>query len=292
MNASTNQTEDRNRVMASVALATDRRGPGPVEPDEADWQAFLDGKLDAARSEAMLEYIDSNPDAYRKWLSPRKTRQNQGLGSMFHRLGDAMREGWMLTALSSGAVAALAVVMVLRPAEPLDVSYGQVAEQIQQSEAAPTADLYTIPELDGETGLGFSGGSGGGAVWKAFSAGLGEGRRQLEEQVGASSAGTSIEAPAGGEDYYRLGRWYYLSWFVSRTGLELETDFWAEQKQTLESMRPAFEPKRGAIHGRIDDILAALDKLSQSPESNRSKHQLQRRLRSLWETLLAMDVGS
>ncbi len=293
MHDSEQQKRDRERLTASIALDAQRRQPGPAAPEPAQWQAFLDGKLDAAESAAMLDYVDADPDAYRQWVRCAAQTQKAGSGARLRAWFAAWRRPWLVPAAVGAAVAVLAALVLVDPTpDGLDAGYAQVAALVRQADRPAQRKDFRAPGSGAAESFGFSAAAPTGPAWTAFVDGLGAGRRQLEAQLGvAAEASGTPHAAAPRDRWYRLGRWYYLLWFVTRTELAPGHAFWLEQTALLADLQTAIgddsTPRSEAVAPHLQAIGGSLDALGRAPDDRRVRHRLQSQLKSLWENLAA-----
>jgi len=286
---------DQARLMAAIALSAQRREPVTEAPDPQEWRAFVAGRLDLERSEKWLEYIDANPDAYQAWLAEAGTTKPPGVKPLGSRAMDVLRSVWLAPALAVAAVAAVALLLTVQTVDPLDDAYRTVAELARGADRPLSGGGDALADGGDSVAFGFSGGGKAPSHVQAFVDGIGAGRRQLEEQLGAPPAEAATSAAAS-KAWYRLGRWYYLNWFVSRTGLSPDAEFWQRQGRTLGELRQALagetDAGAAAVDASLDRLDAELAKLGGAPDNRRYRHQLERSLRELWALMQVAGNGA
>jgi hypothetical protein len=294
MNEQHDDEQLQERLMASLALGVQRREPeaSAWRPDPNQWQAFLDGRLALEDQEAVMAYLDTHPDAYEQWLAHARPEPTTRTPTLLQRLGEWVTvRGRLLPAAALAVVALLSLGLLLQSPAGVDTELDRVYVRV----AALGLSAGSAPDLLQDPAFGFAGSGVQSHTLQAFIQGIGAGRRQLEETLGASAKSGEQQGESRWPEYYRLGRWYYLTWFVARTGLTPQERFWGGQERILERIRAALPLARDEaalpVSRQLDGIAGLLGRLEGSPDDARARRDLRRELESLWQ-LMRMAEGS
>jgi hypothetical protein len=199
-----------------------------------------------------------------------------------------------LPAAALGVAALLSLALLLRGPVGVDAQLDQAYTRIAGLGVTVADGLSPEPAADPT--FGFVGSGIRSHTLKAFVQGIGAGRRQLEASLGNKSgdAVEPLETPR--PEYYRLGRWYYLTWFVARTGLHPREQFWGSQERILEQIRSVMDFPRGdgtaqPVARQLDGIAELLERLERTPDDARGRRDLRRELESLWQVMRMAEGG-
>ncbi len=303
MNGQTNDEHLHERLMVSTALGAQQRDPDAEawQPDEALWQDFLQGGLGADKQEAMLAYLDSHPDAYDRWVAGAQPEAGAETGNLWQRLGrwltgQGSQQPWALPAAALGVVALLSLVLLMRGPAGVDGELDLAYERIAELGVAMPATDAVFPDFAEDPAFGFAGSGIRSHSLGAFVQGIGDGRRQLEESLGSGTETAAQQSETPWPEYFKLGRWYYLTWFVARTGLAPQAHFWSGQERILQQIRSVMEFRRGdaaeqPVTRQLDAIAELLGRLENTPDNARLRRDLRRELESLWQVMRLAEGG-
>ena len=260
-----------DRTAAWLALALGEEGPpGPCPPPES-LAALIDGRVDAAERERLLEHLDRCPDCFALWLSAANAAPSA------ETAGNSRKRPLMFGGLVAAAACALLILLLPlnradRPLSPLDTAY--TAMRTRAAEAPPAS----LPWERARRSYGFAQAKVNHWQNLAFGAGLWAGRAALHgadaspllpEYLRAPGApeedsGAGLPAAAAWEEtdwsaWYTLGKWCYLMGHAGRSPGALPDGFLENQGRALagilsEIPPPAEDNDLRRIHARLSAL--------------------------------------
>jgi len=267
--------------MVSLALNAHHRSHTHTELEQLhEWEKFTQ-QAEISHKTALFEAIDSDPDKFAQWIKSKPSKRSflipHGRWNFAFDFSNLWSSWAMPSAIAGIMVFSLLLFSLLQqPVSPLQQSYVQVLQLIQQGQHIPTP--LPLKNIQGES-YSFSGSGNNNEHIQAFLSGIKVGRAQLQMQPLYDPKG-HIEQFA----WQDFGQWYQLNRYVVQNNYQLDNVYWQRQQAILILLESELNPSPS-----LTQIHQALNKLQQYPRHKRNSLKLKQGLNDYW---IALQVSS
>lgn len=265
-----------------IALASQESEPPEQPPSPEELVDFFENskRFPEQRQEQILAYLDSNPQAYDRWIKQGNPAKQQSR-SLF------MLPMTFYAVAAFVALFALGVGLLWRSQsfqlnQAMDRSYQSAALHGDEGSFALTMKTLEDAVQPSGSALGFSSSGQLSSLGQAFMLGL--------QQDGLKSHKT-LPSDVRKEDYL-LGRWHTLLWTVSQQKAVLPTEFWQEQLVILDHLQSHYSnrPQEQATP-EIKAVVLQLEHMQPMLQTLANNNQAIRTYQDLEQTLAALRYG-
>ena len=270
--------EDKAEVLIALAAQQSEAIEHPPSPEElADF--FANSKrFSKQRQDQILAYLDSNPQAYERWIQQGRKAEQTGK-AQFSILMTPYAIATVVLLLMLG-VGLLWLGQEFKLNQAIDRSYNIAVFNDNPESFRHVMESLNETLQQSERPLSFSFSDQSSPLAQAFILGLQHDWRVWNEE----SSGNDLPAVAWQESY-QLGRWYALLWTVSQQDKVLSADFWQKQLKILDQFQTYYAELAEKMDttevsavvlqlGRMETILRQLAEGSQVAKSYRQLEQV------------------
>ena len=281
------QLKDKAKVLIALAAQPSEKAEHPPSPEElADF--FANSKrFSKQRQDQILAYLDSNPNAYERWIKQGKAvKQQRSAPSRFLITPYAIATYVLLLTIG---VALFWREQAFELNQAIDHAY-QMAdfsddpENFRRTVASLTNDLQQA-----ERPLSFSQAEHLSNLAQAFVLGLQHDLQASDQEPSGNAHLVNMQ-----QEDYQLGRWYILLWTVSNQSKTMSADFWREQLNILDYLQTHYSkraqetnmPEVKAVIFQLERIQTVLQQLAENNQAVKSYRQLAQVLTALRYSLI------
>ena len=280
--------EDEQEVFIALASQPSEPVEQPPSPEELNDFFSNSRRFSKQQQERVLAYLDSNPEAYARWIKQGKTNKQPNRASF-------------MFSIAPYAIAACAVVLLLslgllwrgepfKLEQAIDRSYqATVFQENPENFQRTTASLFNTLE-QAKQPLSFSSSGQPSSLAQAFMLGLQHNWHTAPQVPYISELPSTVQQP---EDY-QLGRWYALLWSVSQQTKSLPVDFWQRQLSILDHLQThylglapeATTAQSKALALQLERMAPVLTQLAKDDSATKSYQKLEQVLLALRYSLI------
>ena len=281
--------QEKVDVLIALAAHASETIEQPPSPEElADFFANS-RRFPKQRQEEILAYLDSNPQAYDRWIRQGKqTAQSKRAPSIILIMPYAIATCVVL--LSIG------VFMLLRGQtfeldQAIDRTY-EIAVSSHSPESFQRATMSLIDSLEpsGQL-LSFSQARQPSQMAQAFMLGL-----QYDWGAHDQQTSDSDHLADAQQNDYQLGRWHIVLWTVSQRNKAMSTDFWQEQLDIVNHLQTHYAKRAQemdttetkAVAMQLERIYVVLQQLADNNQITKPYRQLKQKLAALRYSLIPL----
>jgi hypothetical protein len=289
MKTENSQQRLKDKTEALIALAAQKSEAVEEPPDPVELTDFFANsrRFSKQRQDQIMAYLDSNPEAYERWIKQGKEAARQRSAPvMFWRTPYAIATCVLLMMIGVGLFwrgqtfeleqaidNAYQVVISNEDSENLRQTMASLADALQQTNRP----------------LSFSQSGQLSHLAQAFKIGL-----QHDWQVFDREPLSSTPLANARQEDYQLGRWHTLLYAVSQQEKAMPVDFWQDQLKILDHLQTQYSKRQKeentaevrAILLQLDQIKAILQQLAQNGQIVKSYRQLEQALTALRFSLI------
>ena len=283
--------QDKAEVLIALAAQQNEAVEEPPSPEElADFFANS-RRFSKQRQEQILAYLDSNPQAYERWIQQGKRTEQPSRAPFSFMMAPYAIAAVVVLLLMIG-VSLLWRSQAFELDQAIDRAY-QVAILSDNPESFRQAMTSLTDTLQGtERPLSFSSSGQSSLLAQTFMLGLSHDLQALDQEP----SGSDLLAGAQQEDY-QLGRWHTLLWTVSQQNEALSPSFWQEQLNILNHLQTHYAKRAKetntaevrAVVLQLERMQAILEKLRENSQVGKSYQQLQQVLSALRYGLIPLS---
>lgn len=281
--------QDKTDVLIALAAHESETTEQPPNPKElADFFANS-RRFPKQRQDEILAYLDSNPQAYERWIKQGKqAAQVKRTSSLFSIMPYAV-----------AACAALLIVsafMLLRGQtfkldRAVDRTY-QIAISSDDPESFQRTMVSLAASLEQSTQpLSFSQARQSSQMAQAFMLGL-----QYDWNASDQKITGSDQLAEAQQNDYQLGRWYTVLWTISQQNTVMPADFWQEQLNIVNHLQAHYAgapqatnaTETRAIALQLERMHPILKQLAENNQITKPYQQLEQTLTALRYSLIPL----
>ncbi len=279
--------QDKSEVLIALAAHASAPPEHPPSPDELVDFFKNSRRFPKQRQDEILAYLDSNPEAYERWIKQGKqAAQSKRAPSLFSIMPYAIA--------TCMAVLSIGIFMFSRGQgfkldQAIDHSY-----QTAVSGDDPESFQHTMMSLANsleqpQQPLSFSQSGQSSQMAQAFMLGL-----QYDWSTHDPQTTHSNHLANAQQNDYQLGRWCALLWTVSQQSTVMSTDFWQEQLSILSHLQTHYAGRlqgidtteTKAVALQLEHIHAVLKQLAENNQITKPYQQLEQTLDALCYSLI------
>ena len=279
----TQHLQDKAEVLIALAAQQSETVEESPSPEElADFFANS-RRFSKDRQEQILAYLDSNPQAYERWIKQGKSAE-QPRGASFKLL------------MTPYAIAIYTLLLIIGAGllwrgqafeldQAINKSYQVAAfdgdpENFRQAMMSLNAAMQQTTRP-----LSFSQSGKSSDLAKAFSIGL----QQDWQAFDGEAVESSVRLVNAKQEDYQLGRWHTLLWMVSQQNRVMSTNFWQVQLKVLDHLRTHYTGSEEAVDTtevravvlQLERMQPVLQQLVEDSQAVKSYRQLEKILSAL-----------
>ena len=228
--------QDTSEVLIALASHESETNGQPPSPGElADFFANS-RRFPKQRQDEILAYLDSNPEAYERWIKQGKqAAQLERATPIFSIMPYAIAT---FVALLSIGVFMLSQGQAFKLDQAVDHSY-QIAVSGDDPESFQRTMMSLTDSLEQSwQPMSFSQAGQSSQMAQAFMLGLQYDWGTHDPQTNRSNHWTNAQ-----QNDYQLGRWCAILWAISQQNIVMSTDFWQEQLSILNHLQTYYEKR-------------------------------------------------
>lgn len=284
-----NDLQDRAEVLIALAAQESETTEHPPSPKELVDFFENSRRFSKQRQDEILAYLDSNPEAYDRWIKQGKqAAQSKRAPSLFSIMPYAI----------ATCVALLIIGFFLfrqgqefKLNQAVDRAY-RIAVSIDDAESFRRATMSLKDSLE-PSGLALSFSQAGQAsqMAQAFMLGLQYDWDAPDRQTTGSDHLTDTQ-----QNDYQLGRWYTVLWTVSQQNTVMPADFWQEQLSIVNHLQTHYAGRAQAMDTtetravalQLERIQPVLQQLAENNRITKPYRQLEQTLTALRYSLIPL----
>ncbi len=284
MTTKKSQRHLREKSEALIALAAQKSETveQPPSPEElADFFANSQ-RFSKQRQDQILVYLDSNPQAYARWIKKGKaTKQQRSASYSFLMTPYAIAIYVLLLVLGVGLFWR---GQTFKLNQAIDSAYQMADFNNDSKDFRRTMKSLTDTLQQSERPLSFSQSEQSSDLAQAFMLGL-----QYDFTTSDQKSSDNIQLANAQQEDFQLGRWHTLLWIVSQQNKMLPSNFWQEQLSILDYLQTHYSKRAQetntaevrAIVLQLERMQAVLQQLANDNQSLKSYQQLTQVLTAL-----------
>ena len=279
--------QDKSEVLIALAAHASKTTGKPPSPEELADFFENSRRFPKQRQEEILAYLDSNPEAYDRWIKQGKqVAQSKRVPSIFSIMPYAIAT---CVAVLSIGVFMLSRGQAFKLDQAVDHSYQIAVSGDDPGNFQRTMMSLTDSLEQSRQPLSFSLAGQSSKMAQAFMLGLQHDWGAHDPKTTDSNHWTDAQ-----QNDYQLGRWCTLLWTVSQQNTVMSTDFWQEQLNILNHLQTHYAERLQEINTtetkavalQLERIHAVLKQLDENNQITKPYQQLEQTLNALRYSLI------
>lgn len=285
MTTKKSQRHLRDKSEALIALAAQKSEPVEQPPSPEELTDFFANsrRFSKQRQDQILAYLDSNPQAYARWIKQggKATKQQRSASYSFLMTPYAIAIYVLLLVLGIGLFWR---GQTFKLKQAIDSAYQMAAFNDDSEDFRRTMKSLTDTLQQSERPLSFSQSEQSSDLAHAFMLGLQYDFTTLDQKSSDNMQLANVQ-----QEDFQLGRWHTLLWVISQQNKTLPSDFWQEQLSILDYLQTHYsrrvqETNTAEIRSivlQLERMQAVLQQLANDNQSLKSYQQLAQVLTAL-----------